>query len=213
MTDVEGVRWALGGLSGSGGPVSVRRANFWISRMVEVGLLDRARPTFRDGSIVWATHLAVGKVAPNLFRQTTRHEVAVALVSAHYLAAGYTWERDRKPAMRLDHQADGVARKGDRVELVEVELTSKTSDRYRVIFHNALHRFENEGVAQITYFCTPDVARTIEREADARVFRTERHRVVAHDVFDVKGRWVGADEGLPELPATAVPSATLPLDF
>ncbi|WP_223695373.1 hypothetical protein [Leifsonia poae] len=48
-------------------------------------------PRFRDGSIVWATHQAIGKTAPNLFRQTTRHEVAVAAVSARYLCRGYSW--------------------------------------------------------------------------------------------------------------------------
>ncbi|NNC14077.1 hypothetical protein HII28_19640 [Planctomonas sp. JC2975] len=195
LADMDALRWALAGLSDEAEPVSLRRAQQWTARLAEVGLVDRARPTFRDGSIVWATHQAIGKSAPNLFRQTTRHEVAVAAVSARYLARGYTWERDRKPAMRNDHQADGVAVSGDgKRELVEVELTPKTNDRYRVIFENHVWRLAREGVERVVYFCDAPTSRIVGREADVRVFRDERHRIVIAAAFDVRGKWVG-DEG------------------
>lgn len=192
LADMEALRWALGGLSGAGEPVSLRKAQQWTARLAEVGLVDRARPTFRDGSIVWATHQAIGKSAPNLFRQTTRHEVAVAAVAARYLCHRYSWERDRKPAMRNDHQTDGVAASpaGGR-ELVEVELTPKTNDRYRVIFENHTWRLAREGIERVVYFCDPGTARIVTREADVRVFRDDRSRILVLPVFDVRGKWVG----------------------
>jgi hypothetical protein len=189
IADIEAIRWALGAYLGTAQPVAVRRANHWVSRLAQAGLLDRARPTFRDSSIVWATHQAIGKPAPNLFRQTTRHEVAVALTSARYLAAGFTWQRDRKPSEILEHQADGVAQKGELVELVEVELTPKTRQRYKQIFDNHIYRLNREGITQISYYCTADAERIVNREADKYIFRTERHRLQARSVFDVRGHW------------------------
>ena len=194
LADMEALRWALGGLSGAGVPVSLRKAQQWTARLAEVGLVDRARPTFRDGSIVWATHQAIGKSAPNLFRQTTRHEVAVASVAARYLCRGYSWERDRKPGTRHDHQADGVAVSVEgRRELVEVELTPKTNDRYRVIFENHAWRLAREGIDRVVYFCDSATARIVAREADVRVFRDDRPRVVVLPVFDKRGKWIGTE--------------------
>lgn len=194
MADMEALRWALGGLSGAGVPVSLRKAQQWVVRLAEVGLVDRARPTFRDGSIVWATHQAIGKTAPNLFRQTTRHEVAVASISARYLCHGFEWKRDRKPEnVNVDHQADGVAVRGDHVELVEVELTPKTGPRYKHIMDNHVWRMTREGVARVVYFCTDDAGRAVTENADLNVFRTERGRLLSLPVFDVRGRLIGDD--------------------
>lgn len=80
MADIDGVRWALAGLKDGDAevPVSVRRANQWIARMASVGLIDRVRPMYRDRQIVWPTIKATGRGAPSLFRQTMRHELAVA---------------------------------------------------------------------------------------------------------------------------------------
>lgn len=207
LADMEALRWALGGLSGAGAPVSLRKAQQWTARLAEVGLVARARPTFRDGSIVWATHQAIGKTAPNLFRQTTRHEVAVAAVSARYLCRGYSWERDRKPGMRNEHQTDGVAVRPDgRRELVEVELTPKTNDRYRVIMENHSWRLAREGVDRIVYFCDMTTARIVNREADTRVFRDDRHRILALPVFDVRGKWVGDENGAWDAVAESAPA-------
>ncbi|MBM7470528.1 hypothetical protein [Subtercola frigoramans] len=207
IADIEGVRWALGATSGRDQPVTIRRANQWVTRLAKLGWVDRARPTFRDGSIIWATHQAIGKTPPNLFKQTTRHEVAVALVSARYLAAGYAWRRDRKPAGMLDHQVDGVAQKGDRVELVEVELTPKTWQRYKQICDNHVFRLDRENVARVAYFCTADAARIVDREADKFIFRTERHKLTAVTAFDVKGHWIAGDAPVAETVVTAGPES------
>lgn len=196
IADVDAVRWALAALAGGRVPVTTRRANVWISRMVEVGLMGRARPNFRDGSVVWATHQAVGKPTPNLYRQTARHEVAVAAVSARYLAHGYTWERDRVARSKGEHQADGVAIRDGLVELVEVELTPKTLHRYPVIFRNHAARLDREGVERIVYFGTSEVCRVVSRQADIHLFRGLRSRLVTMPVIDVRGSWDGPDYGL-----------------
>ena len=206
LADVDAVRWALAGLSGNSVPVTTRRANVWISRLVEVGLLGRGRPNFRDGSIVWASHQATGKTAPNLYRQTTRHEVAVAAVSARYLAHGYTWEADRKvPKGAVDvsdgriskrHVADGVAVKGDLRELIEVELTPKNLDRYKDIFTNHLHRIKYEGAARVVYLGTPEASRVVARELDKWVHHERHPQFPTMPVFDVRGNWITGDFGL-----------------
>ncbi len=193
MVDMEGIRWALGGFSGAGVPVSLRKAQQWVARLRGVGLVDSARPTFRDGSIVWATHAATGKAAPHLFRQTTRHEVAVASVSARYICNGWTWQRDRDPASKVDHMTDGVAVRGDEIELVEVELTPKTLGRYGQIFNNHTGRIDREGVGRVVYFCDEKTERAVRREADRRVHHTTRHKVLTLTAFDVRGKWIGDD--------------------
>ena len=153
MADQEAVCWALAALpeGHADQPVGVRRGNQWIARLVEEGL---AQPAFNDRSIIWATHLGIGRVAPNLYRQTTRHEIAVASVSARYLARGYTWFRDRRPASIQDHQTDGVAVKDGIVELIEVELTAKTLGRYKSICNShaarMIDRSLNAGCARCT---------------------------------------------------------------
>lgn len=196
VADVDAVRWALAGLAGARVPVTPRRANMWIARLVEVGLLGRARPNFRDGSVVWATHQAIGKSTPNLYRQTARHEVAVAAVSARYLAHGYTWARDRVAPSKGEHQADGVATRDGEIELVEVELTPKTLRRYPQIFRSHATRMEREGVTRVAYFGTPEVSRAVTREADKLLFHTLRPRLITAPVLDVRGTWDGPDFGL-----------------
>jgi hypothetical protein len=192
LAEVDAIRWALGAMLGSAEPISTRKAQHWVMRMVEAGLVARARPTFQGASIVWATHDAVGRQPPNLFRQTTRHEVAVAAVSARYLALGYTWKRDRRPVSHLDHQADGVATYGDCVELVEVELTAKSSPRYRLICENHSMRLARDGISLVVYFCTADADRVVTIEADRFIFRTERPRLVSTIAFDKRGHWLGS---------------------
>jgi hypothetical protein len=216
--DLDAVRYALAGLANAPSPVSLRKAQQWTARMVEAGLVGRFRATYRDSSIVWATFAAVGKPAPNLHRQTVRHEVAVAAVSARYLFRGFGWERDRKPIGMLDHQADGIATKGEVVELIEVELTPKTVHRYKLICQNHASRLTHEGIARIGYFCTADAARTVSREADKLLFRELRPLLVAMHIFDGGGRWVGDDRNYwADGPGSAVgrpaePNALLPVD-
>lgn len=199
MADTEAIRFALAGLAAEefpAGPVTLRKAQQWVARLREVGLLGRARPMFQSASIVWATYDAIGRTAPNIYRQTTRHELAVARVSARYLARGYEWSRDRKPQNLAEHMADGVATRGNLRELVEVELTPKTLGRYKLIHGNHADRLTSDGVGRVVYACTPQAARTVAREADRYVFRDLRPRIVTVPVLDVHGGWTGHDDSL-----------------
>ena len=207
MADMQAIQWALGGLSGAGEPVGRRVAQEWVARMIDKGLVDRERLSYQDSQIVWATHAAIGRVAPNLYRQTTRHELAVAAVSARYLARGYEWFRDRRPQSMQDHQVDGVAVKGNVVELIEVELTAKALRRYKQIHSHHGQRLATGGVSRVVYLCTKDAAKTVAREADRFIFRDQRHQLVALSMFDAKGKWIGNDtdlwDGAPEPVTTA----------
>ncbi|WP_165068708.1 hypothetical protein [Marisediminicola senii] len=140
---------------------------------------------------------------------TTRHEVAVAAVSARYITRGYSWVRDKKPSSLLEHQADGVATRDEIQELIEVELTAKSITRYRQIFDSHTMRLTRHGIARVAYFCTPDVARIVEREADRFVFRTDRARITVHPVFDRHGRWLAIDDTA----ADAIPPASVPMQL
>ena len=176
MADQEVVRWLLR-LCPTGTPTNrwgVRRGNQWIARLVTEELLQRAQPALNDRSIIWATHQGIGLVAPNLYRQTTLHEIAVAAVSARYLARGYTWFRDRRPASLQDHQVDGVAIRGDIVELAEVELTPKSPGRYKVICNSHAARMNNSRVTRVVYLGTPDAIRIVGSQADKFIFRDQR---------------------------------------
>jgi len=196
MADMEAIRWALSAFAGSGesGPFGPRKAQQWAARMQDAGLIQRVRPTHRGQSVVWPAHVAIGR-APDLYRQTARHELTVSMVSARFLARGYEWMRDRRPVSLRDHQADGVAVRGGAVELVEVELTPKAPLRYKAIHNDHAERLTSGGVTRVVYLCTADAARIVLREADRYLFRDLRPRLVAVPVFDVGGRWVGPDDG------------------
>lgn len=198
MADIDGIRWALAGLRRGYAeePVSVRRANQWIARMAEVGLIDRTRPLYRDRQIVWPTHQATGRSAPALFRQTMRHELAVAEAAARYLARGYSWMRDHRPHGLQDHQVDGVAIKEGEMELIEVELTVKRLSRYKLIHLHHGRRIAVGGVTRVVYLCTPEVAGIVAREADKFIFREQRERLVTLPVFNAQGKWIGRDDAL-----------------
>lgn len=188
MADVEAVRWALAGVDGRSEPVGVRRAQQWIARCREAGLLESARPLFRDGAIVWLSPHMSGRPAPDIHRQTTRHEVAVGTASARFLARGYTWERDRAPVIKkIDHQADGVAIRDEQRVLIEVELTPKTKDAEKKIFDNHLARHHHEDVTAVVYFCTTNAAIAVQKRVDRNPALNFIHVL---DVFDVRGRWV-----------------------
>ena len=195
IADSEAVRWVLAATDGRGEPVSVRRAQQWIARGVEAGLIERARPIFRDGSVIWLTHAMSGRAAPNLFRATTRHEVAVAALSARFMAAGYAWDRDRQPASTREHAADGIARRGDRVERVEVELTAKTLPRYQSIL-SGHGRWLTEGVDRVVYVGTPAAMRAVAREADKWLHPAVRDRLVTVPALDERGHIVGKLDAL-----------------
>ena len=196
LADIEGIRWALSGLSEveSEGPLARRKAQLWVTRMARAGLIGRGRPTFSGGSVVWPTPQP-GSRAPDLFRQTTRHEVTVAQTAGRFLTRGYRWGRDRRPVSLQDHQGDGVAVRDDGVvDLVEVELSPKTPLRYRGIFASHGDRLTRGGITRVVYLCTPEAGRVLLREADANLFRDVRPRVVVLPVFDARGQWTGPDD-------------------
>jgi hypothetical protein len=145
---------------------------------------------YRDRQVVWPTYLATGRAAPRLFRQTMRHELAVAMVSGRYLATGYEWARDRRSQSLQDHEADGLATKGDVVELIEVELTPKKRARYKLILNSHGKRMDTGEVSRVVYMCTSEAARVIQFEADKYLFRDYRARLVALKLFDGQGRWI-----------------------
>ena len=208
LTNMEGVRWLLGAVNGWDRPVKIRQAQSWVARMESIGRVGRARTTTVGGSLVWATHDVVGKPAPDLYRQTTRHEVSVSLASARYVAAGWNWATDRRARSKLEHQADGVAYTDDEAVMIEVELTPKQRPRYARIFRAMVHRMDDGEVSGVTYLCTPDSARAVRGALDdAAVGSGVRGRIKVYDVFDRTGAW--DEENLPEwLTNLRVPEGT-----
>jgi hypothetical protein len=196
VAEMDAIRYAMAGLAGAGKPVHVRKAQNWVARLEAIGMVGRGRPSHRDTSIIWPTQKASGKQPLSLLGQTMRHEVAVAAVSARYLIRGYEWRRDRKPVGMFDHEADGVAIKGNIIELVEVELTPKAIARYKNICDSHSSRILHEGVSRVVYPSTADASRMVNKQADRYIFRTERERVVAFTAFDKNGKWVARDEAL-----------------
>jgi hypothetical protein len=196
LADTEAIRYALGGLGGLGAPVVLRKAQLWVARMTEVGLVGRGQPAHRQTSIVWPTPKAVGRQPLSLLGQTMRHELAVAAVSARYLCRGYTWHTDRKSHGVFEHEADGLAVKGNVVELVEVELTAKALSRYKLICDSHSSRILHEGVSRVVYPSTAEATRTVIKQADRFMFRTERPRLLAFTAFDKAGKWIARDDSL-----------------
>lgn len=188
VTDVQAIRWVLGALNDVEGPVSTRRAQTWVARMEVVGLVERANLGGPGGSIVWGTYEATGRGRPNISRQTTRHEIAVAAVSARYLSAGFAWRRDERPQYVGGHQADGVAIGRRSEELIEVELTAKRAPRYASIFAVYRNRLEYGTADRIAYLCTDGVARAVRVALTASpAGRAIAPRVVVRTVFDHRG--------------------------
>ena len=204
VANVQSVRWVLGALNEQLAPVSTRRAQAWCARMETAGTVDRAQLGGAGGSLVWATYAGTGLAKPNLYRQTTRHEVAVAAASARYAAAGYAWQRDEKPAYAGGHQADGVALTQQWVELIEVELTGKRMPRYVSIFHAFKRRFEYGNMSAVTYLCNAESARAVREALETiPVGRAITNRVRVHEVYDRAGLWL--EETLPGwLPTAAL---------
>lgn len=188
VTDVQAIRWLLGVLNEADGPVSTRRAQEWVARMELVGLVERQNLGGPGGSIIWGTFEATGQSRPNIYRQTTRHEVAVSAVSARYLAAGYAWRRDERPTFVGGHQADGVAVGLRSTELIEVELTAKRAPRYASIFSAYRRRLEFGEASRVAYLCTDDAARAVRTALAATpAARAVAPHVAVRAVFDERG--------------------------
>jgi hypothetical protein len=199
VTDMESVRFALAAFADANRPVTLRRAQQWVARLAELGLVEKERLTLQDGSAIWATQRATGMRPLNLLGQTFRHEVAVASASARYLFNGWSWARDRKASSYHDHQADGIATRGDETELVEVELTPKAIERYAPIVNSHSWRIGREGVTRVVYLCTADATRMVRREADKLLFRDDRAHLVTITAFDKRGTWIDASGRFPEV--------------
>ena len=123
---------------------------------------DRAsEPRRPGGSWLCGTFEATGQSRLNVYTQTARHEVAVAAVSAQYIAAGLRWQRDDKPPFAGGHQADGVAFGRRRIELTEVELTPKRSRRYASIFTAFCRRLDYGYANRVAYLCNDSSARAV----------------------------------------------------
>jgi hypothetical protein len=196
-TDLESIRFALAAFADATRPVTLRRAQQWVLRMMETELIDRARLTLQDGSAVWATQKATGMRPPNLLGQTFRHEVAVASASARYLFNGWSWARDRKASSYHDHQADGIATRGNETELVEVELTPKAIGRYAPICTSHSWRMTREGISRVVYLGTADATRTVRREADRNLAGGDRVRLITVTAFDKRGTWIDTSGRFP----------------
>jgi hypothetical protein len=154
-----------------------------------VGLVERANLGGPGGSIVWGTYEATGQSRPNIYRQTNRHEVAVAAVSARYISAGFAWRRDDRPAFVGGHQADGVAIGLRSAELIEVELTPKRAPRYASIFNAYRRRLEFGEADRVAYLCTDSGARAVRTALSATTGgRAIAPRITVREVFDQRGR-------------------------
>jgi hypothetical protein len=199
VTDMESIRFALAAFADATSPVTLRRAQQWVARLVELGLVEKDRLTLQDGSAIWATQRATGMRPLNLLGQTFRHEVAVASASARYLFSGWSWARDRKASSYHDHQADGIATRGNEVELVEVELTPKAIERYAPIVNSHSWRISREGITRVVYLCTADATRMVRREADKLLFRDDKSLLVTITAFDKRGTWVDSSGRFPEV--------------
>ncbi len=198
VTDMESIRFALAAFADATRPVSLRRAQQWVARLVELGLVEKERLTLQDASAIWATQRATGMRPLNLLGQTFRHEVAVASASARYLFNGWSWARDRKASSYHDHQADGIAIRGDETELVEVELTPKAIERYAPIVNSHSWRMSREGITRVVYLCTTDATRMVRREADKLLFRDDKSLIVTVTAFDKRGTWIDTSGRFPE---------------
>ncbi len=191
------VRWLLGAVNGWACPVQIRQAQRWVSRMETAGKVRRINLGGPGGAVVWGTFEVTRASKPNLYGQTTRHEIAVSAASARFAAAGYAWRRDDRPDWNGGHQADGVAiGADDDAQLIEVELTPKRAPRYVQIFNAYLHRLERGDASRVVYLCNPDSARAVRTALTQPMGRRIASRVEVHEVFDPQTTFWG-DETLP----------------
>lgn len=186
------LQWVLGRFGGNAEPLSLRKTQKYVARCREGGYLESARARQSSASIVWASSAFTGRAAPSLLRQTVRHDLTVAAVSARYLWAGWHWLSDEREN-KTDHSADGVAVRGDHRELVEVELTPKTLSRYPKILRDHEQRMKFEGVTSVVYFTDAAAGRAVSRQVEKLVFPGDRPNYPILPVLDMWGRIVDPD--------------------
>ena len=204
ISNVDTVRWLLGAVNGWDRPVQIRQAQRWIARMETAGKIRRAALGTPGGSVVWATAEVPGARRPNLFAQTTRHEIAVSAASARYALAGFAWQEDERPATRGGHRADGVAiGADDHASLIEVELTPKRARRYAQIFATYRRRLDRGETDRVVYLCNPDSAAAVRAALRQPAARPVAGRIDVHVTY---GPQTAAWEG-DELPRWLDPLA------
>lgn len=192
IADMASVRWVLGALNGWTRPVSLRQAQDWCARMQSVGLVDRLKQGGPGGSIVWATPAGTGRPVPHLFRQTTRHEIAVAMTSARYVTGQFAWQYDDDPEWQYGHQTDGIAFRPGYRGLIEVELTPKRRPRYAKIFDAFQRRLYVGDGTEVVYLCTePARAAVVDALQNTPGGRALIGQLRATTVFDRRGFWAG----------------------
>ena len=169
------------GVDAAGAGVGVRG---WSSSDWSSGRTSADRAVRSCGARIEAT----GRSRPNIYRQTTRHEVAVSAVSARYIDAGFAWRRDDRPEYVGGHQADGVAIGMRTSELIEVELTAKRAPRYASIFSAYRRRLELGDCDRVAYLCTDGAARAVRTALKASpAGRAVAPRIGVRAVFDERG--------------------------
>jgi hypothetical protein len=193
MSNMDTIRWVLGAVNGWDRPVQIRQAQRWVTRMEIAGKVRRAALGTPGGSVVWATSEVPGARKPNLFSQTTRHEIAVSAASARYAVAGFAWQEDERPSGLGGHRSDGVALGvGEAAALIEVELTPKRAPRYAQIFTTFRRRLERGEAEQVVYLCNPDSAEAVRAALRLPAARAVAPRVAVHVVFGANtGAWDG----------------------
>ncbi len=185
--------------------------------MFTSGFVGRDRPTFQDASVVWVASSVSGHKPPNVLRATTRHQVAVARLSARFMCAGYDWENDRRPASPNDHQADGVAVRAEgELTLIEVELTPKIDARYSAIFSNHRWRLTNEGISSVVYLCNKSSAKKVISYRDKTMPPEQAQLVQVFGILGERGEllegWEVAFEHLMNRPILAQGAANEPVE-
>jgi hypothetical protein len=190
ISNVQTVRWLLGAVNGWERPVQIRQAQRWVSRMETAGMIRRVNIGGPGGAVVWGTFEATQASRPNIYAQTTRHEIAVSAASARFAAAGWAWQRDQRPDWTGGHQADGVALGiGDDALLIEVELTPKRAPRYVQIFSAYSRRLVRGDALRVVYLCNPDSARAVRSALRQPTGHRVADRVEVHEVFDTQTTW------------------------
>ena len=184
IANVDSVRWLLGAVNGWDRPVQVRQAQRWVARMEVAGKVHRGTVGLPGGSVVWAASEVTGRRKPNLFAQTTRHEIAVSAASARFAAAGYAWRADEKPTVGGSHRADGVAIGiANHQSLIEVELTPKRAPRYAQIFSAYRRRLDRGDADRVVYLCTTDSAKAVRAALRQPALRPLGRRIDVHVEF------------------------------
>lgn len=197
LADIESVRVALGALAAPPAAVSLRRAQQRVAKLEGAGLLRRARPRLRSGSVLWVAPAVSGRREPNVFAATAAHDVGVAAVSADMIAQGYRFELDERvdalgQQLRGAHVGDGIATAPDGQRyLIEVELSPKTNaGRYQRIMRSHTQRIGEGKFAAVWYFCSATAKVAVERAVSSYLSPALQSHVQLMKTFNAEHEYV-----------------------